>query len=112
MGHNQVEKPLLYDSVRAHRLEVLNDWSILLIIYFVIQFTDLNSADSRNMCGWFLLGVLSTAICLQLMFVIGDIIKAFYKSLKNCVKKCKEKRALKKKNLEPIPEKDNGLALA
>jgi hypothetical protein len=41
MLFNHVVKPLRYKSVRAHNIELMNDWAVLITYYFMLLFTDL-----------------------------------------------------------------------
>jgi hypothetical protein len=58
MGYNIVVKPLKYLDERAHKLEVMNDWTILFSTYLVMMFSNLvPQAEVRYSAGWLLLSV-------------------------------------------------------
>jgi hypothetical protein len=73
MGYNHTVQPLNHVCDRAHKLEVLTDWTILFTIYSVLTFTNLISDyRTRYGIGWLLLIIQGATISISLGFVIYD----------------------------------------
>lgn len=93
MIFNHVVKPLKYKNETAHRLELMNDWAILVTYYFMLLFTDLiHDPKHKYSIGWVLISIQATAFIVSILVAIADIgygIKLQCKKRKYCIKKTK-----------------------
>jgi hypothetical protein len=91
MLFNHVVKPLKYKSVRAHNIELMNDYAVIMTLYFMLLFTDLiREAKIKYEIAWYLISIQGTAFIASISLALVDIgrtLKQKYKTRKYCVKK-------------------------
>jgi phosphatidylserine synthase len=93
MIFNHVVKPLRYKNVRAHNIELINDWAVLITYYFMLLFTDLISDPKiKYSIAWLLISIQGSAFIASISLALVDIARALkqkYKTRKYCVKETK-----------------------
>ena len=80
----------------ANNMEILNEMTILFALYLVMCYTDfVGEPETRNICGWAFIGVISIFLSIHIIFLFGGACKSVYQGLRSCYYKKRRSEALK-----------------
>jgi hypothetical protein len=75
MIFNHAVKPLKHVNKKTHRIELINDWTIMITNYLMLLFTEI-IADPvmRYTIGWVLVSVQGLTVAISLSLFLVEII--------------------------------------
>jgi low affinity Fe/Cu permease len=87
MVFNHAVKPLKHYSEKTHRVELMNDWTIMITNYLMLLFTDIISNPvTRYNIGWVLIGIQGATVVVSLTLVVIDVIHGVRTTSRNAFK--------------------------
>jgi hypothetical protein len=91
MLYNTSVQPLkTAESSGSHKLEIMNNWTIMITIYHLILFTDIiNDSKIRYKLGWGIVGVQGLNLTISLTSVFIETVKGIMLKCRECVNKRK-----------------------